>query len=59
MNEREQTTIQIPAVLLDKLKRKADGRGYPANDLIIFILWTYYLGDLHQDKFCIPFPQDG
>ena len=38
-NEREQTTIRLPAELKDQLQREADSLGVPLHDLIVFILW--------------------
>ena len=36
---REQTTIRLPAELLEALREEADRRGYSLKDLILFLLW--------------------
>jgi predicted DNA-binding protein len=38
---REQTTIRLPTELMEQLRREAQERGYPAKDLIMFILSDY------------------
>lgn len=38
-NEREQTTIRLPAELKEQLQWEADSLGVPLHDLIVFILW--------------------
>lgn len=40
--EREQTTIRLPADLMDRLKQEAEEKGYTVRDLIVFILWDYF-----------------
>lgn len=35
---REQTTIRLPAELMEQLRREADRRGYSIRDLVVFIL---------------------
>lgn len=42
MVEREQTTIRLPGELKDELQREAERRGYPAKDLIVFILNSHF-----------------
>ena len=39
--DREQTTLRLPAELLERLRRQAQERGYTVNDLIMFILRDY------------------
>lgn len=36
---RGQTTIRLPAELLEALREEADRRGYSLKDLILFLLW--------------------
>lgn len=38
---REQTTIRLPAELMEQLKQEAEEKGYTVNDLVMFILWDY------------------
>lgn len=40
--EREQTTIRLPAELMEQLKQEADMKGYTVKDLIVFILHDHY-----------------
>lgn len=42
--EREQTTIRLSAELKERIQRKADERGYPVKDLIMFILYLHFFG---------------
>ena len=39
--EREQTTIRLPAELEEALKQEAEKKGYTVTDLVLFILWGY------------------
>mgnify|MGYP001624574759 CR=1 FL=1 len=40
--EREQTTLRLPAELLEQLKQEAERKGYTVKDLTVFILWEYF-----------------
>lgn len=42
--EREQTTIRLPAELMEKLRQEAEARGYPVKDLIMFIFHFHFYG---------------
>lgn len=37
---REQTTIRLPAELMEQIRREAQARGYTVKDLVIFVLWN-------------------
>ena len=39
---RSQTTIRLPAELMEQLRREAQEKGYTVSDLIVFILWDYF-----------------
>ncbi len=39
---KEQTTIRLPAELMERLKQEAEMKGYSVRDLIVFILWDYF-----------------
>lgn len=41
MKKQIQITIRLPQKLMDELKRQANIKGYPINDLIIFALQKY------------------
>lgn len=49
MNDREQTTIRLPAELKERIQRAADERGYTVRDLIVFILWDYVRSSIAQE----------
>lgn len=40
---KEQTTIRLPAELMEQLRREADRKGFTVRDVIALILWNYVL----------------
>lgn len=40
----KQITIRLPQELLDKLKKQAEGRGYPVKDYVVFALRGHFNG---------------
>ena len=42
MTAREQTTLRLPAELMERLRQQAQEMGHTVNDLILLALWKHF-----------------